>query len=368
VLHRAFGARRSALMQTHAKKAKKLPAYRERKPYGQAIVTLTDSVTGKRRDYWLGDFNSPASREMYHRVLSQWESMDRRLPPAEDPPKADIEKLTIAEVILAYKAHVDTTFKLQTRHTIYMVMRLLRQYFGSTPAEEFGPSKLRLLRDQMIKGDPRMDPPRKTWSRTTINKAVHQVCAMFKWAASHEMLPATVHGQVKTVGALRKGTSPARENEPVEPVAIDAVEATRPHLSRQVNALVDLQLLTGARGGELLTLRPVDIEMDKSKGVWLVRLDEHKNAHQGHERVIVFGPKAQLIIQPFLVGRPLDAYLFSPAEAERERRETAAAMPNRRELQVLKCWIDEAVHLRQRLETSGRGVRLQLDARFKGFI
>jgi integrase len=32
-----------------------------------------------------------------------------------------------------------------------------------------------------------------------------------------------------------------------------------------------------------------------------------------------------MVLQPFLVGRALDAYLFSPAEAERERREAAAA-------------------------------------------
>src|SRR5436190_10907928 len=44
----------------------KTPEYRERVPYGQAIVTLTDTVTKKRKDYWLGEFDSPASREMYH--------------------------------------------------------------------------------------------------------------------------------------------------------------------------------------------------------------------------------------------------------------------------------------------------------------
>lgn len=312
-------------MPTDAKNAKKPPTYRERRPYGQAIVTLTDSVTGKRKDYWLGDFNSPGSREMYHRMLSQWESLGRRLPPAEEPPKATIQKLTVSEVIHTYRAHVDATFKPQTRQTIYMVLRLLRQYYGSTAAEEFGPSHLRLLREQMIKGHPAGDIPRKPWSRTTVNKAVHQLCAMFKWAASHEMLPAMVHAQLKTMGALRRGTSPARDNDPVEPVAIEMVEATKPHLSRQVKALVDVQLLTGARGGELLLLRPIDIEIDEAKKVWLLRPSDHKNAHRGHKRTIIFGPKAQLVIQPFLVGRPLDAYLFSPIKAERERREAASA-------------------------------------------
>lgn len=66
-----------------------MPAYRERRPYGQAIVTLTDAVTGKRKDYWLGDFNSPASREMYGRVIAEWEKLGRRLPPPTNPPTGD---------------------------------------------------------------------------------------------------------------------------------------------------------------------------------------------------------------------------------------------------------------------------------------
>jgi len=42
----------------------KIPTYRQRKGYTQAIVTLTDSATRRRRDYWLGEHGSwhaPAS-------------------------------------------------------------------------------------------------------------------------------------------------------------------------------------------------------------------------------------------------------------------------------------------------------------------
>ena len=58
----------------------KTPSYRQRKGYDQALVTLTDSVTKKRRDYWLGVFNSQESRERYHRVIAEWEANGRRLP------------------------------------------------------------------------------------------------------------------------------------------------------------------------------------------------------------------------------------------------------------------------------------------------
>lgn len=56
----------------------KTPSYPQRKGYTQAIVTLTDSATGKRRDYWLGEFGSPASRESYHRLIATWEARESR--------------------------------------------------------------------------------------------------------------------------------------------------------------------------------------------------------------------------------------------------------------------------------------------------
>ncbi|MDQ7014250.1 MAG: hypothetical protein Q9O74_10180, partial [Planctomycetota bacterium] len=61
------------------KTTRKPPAYRQRKGDDQAIVTLTDSVTGKRRDYWLGEFDSPESREVYYRLLAEYEALGRRL-------------------------------------------------------------------------------------------------------------------------------------------------------------------------------------------------------------------------------------------------------------------------------------------------
>jgi len=40
----------------------KVPCYRTRAARAQALVTLTDSATGKRKDYWLGPANNRQSR------------------------------------------------------------------------------------------------------------------------------------------------------------------------------------------------------------------------------------------------------------------------------------------------------------------
>ncbi len=301
------------------------PSYRQRKGYDQAIVTLTDSVTRYRKDYWLGPYDSPGSRELYHRVLAQWESGGRRLPVTLDDKPADIAQVSVAEVINAYWKWANKHYGHSELGCLRVVIRVLRQMFGSTSAVDFGPNRLRLIREQMIVGDENADPPRKPWARRTVNHNVHRIIAIFKWAASHELIPAAVYERLKTVPALRRGATAARETEPIQPVALEHVDAIRPYLSRQINALISLQLHTGARGGELFRLRPIDIQIHEDTGIWRIEPTDHKTAHRGHARTIFLGPRSQDVIEPFLADRPVDAYLFSPAEAEAERRAAAHA-------------------------------------------
>jgi len=181
----------------------------------------------------------------------------------------------------------------------------------------------------MIAGDDTRDPPRPQWSRGYINQQVQRLRRMFRWAASQEMIPASVYQSLDTVEALKRGRTTAREGKKVAPVPQDRVDAVRPFVSRQVAAVIDLQLLTGARPGELLSMRPSDIERHPSEDheppVWLFLPREHKNQFRAMERTIVLGPRAQAVLEPFLDGRDPEAFVFSPAEAEAERRAAASA-------------------------------------------
>jgi integrase len=58
------------------------------------------------------------------------------------------------------------------------------------------------------------------------------------------------------------------------------VEATLPFLSRQVKAMVELQLLTGMRPREVCAMRSRNI--DPRGEVWIYRPLQHKNTHHGH--------------------------------------------------------------------------------------
>jgi integrase len=196
-------------------------------------------------------------------------------------------------------------------------LRLLRKLYGSTRATAFGPKRLRVVREAMVRGDPHANPPRQPWTRSSINKQTKNLVKLFKWAASHELVPVTIYQTLQTVEPLKRGQTPAVEAEPIRPITPEQVAAVRPFLSRPLLALIDLQLYTGARGGELFKLRKKDI--DRSGDVWVFRPDEHKTAYRGKKRAIYFGPRAQEILKPFL-ERDDDAFLFSPREGAAERR------------------------------------------------
>ena len=294
----------------------KTPSYRCREGYTQAIVTLTDSVTKKRRDYWLGQHGTPESREQYHRIIAEWEANERRLPrPPVEPARTEKPEQLALIVLLrdfyrfAKRHNDDGEFR-----SFLAAMRLMKKLYGRTPAVEFGPKKLRMLREQMIRGDATEDPPRKPWARKYINQQVQRIRRIFKWAVAHELVPAAAHQSLCTLEPLKRGRSDARENPKVGPVPPDMLDAVMPLLSKPVRALVELQLLTGARAGELVELRVCDIEVDEKTAVWSYRPHKHKNAHREHERVIYFGPRAQDILRPFMQSRA------TPDQAVRCRR------------------------------------------------
>ncbi len=191
---------------------------------------------------------------------------------------------------------------------IRLAIRPLRQLYGHTLAREFGPLRLKTVRQAMIDSG---------LCRSEINKRVRHVLRAFKWAVGEEMVPPSLHHGLKAVPGLRRGRADVRESEPVRPVPDAFVDAIRPHVSRQVWAMVELQRLSGMRPGEVCSMRTIDV--DTSGRVWIYTPESHKTEHHGRERRIYLGPKAQEILRPWL--RPeLTAYLFSPAEAEAERR------------------------------------------------
>ncbi|MBI5764300.1 MAG: tyrosine-type recombinase/integrase [Planctomycetes bacterium] len=244
---------------------------------------------------------------MYRRLIAEWNASGRRSMPA-DPN----DGLTLVELIARYWRFCQTYYTKNGEPTsevpcVAESMRPLRELYGRLPASEFGPLKLKTVREEMIK---------KGWARTTVNGRIQRIRKMFKWAVENEILTADKYEALRAVAGLRKGRSAAREPRRVQPVAENHVEAILAHVSDQVAAMIRLQLLTGMRSGEVTIMRGIDLDM--SGEVWNYRPAYHKTEHHEVERLIPLGPRAQQVIHPFL-NRDLSAYLFSPSEAEAVR-------------------------------------------------
>ena len=96
------------------------------------------------------------------------------------------------------------------------------------------------------------------WARSSINQMVRRIKHVFKWGTENELVSPEVYHALQAVSGLKRGRSKARETEPVRPVPDVHIEAIQPYVSRQVWAIIQLQLLTAARPGELVGLRPID--------------------------------------------------------------------------------------------------------------
>jgi integrase len=271
-----------------------VPKYRKHRASGQAIVTINS------RDYYLGPFGTKASQLEHDRIITEWLASGRS-------PSFGIQSdaLTVVELLAAYVPFAKRYYGNTRRGEFANMKRAMKpvlKLYGPTPAAAFGPQELKAVRQVLVT---------RGLGRTYINATVHRIVRLFRWAVAEGLLPPTVPQALAMVPGLRKGRSEARETDPVRPVDMQVVQATLPHLSPIVAAMVQLQMFSGARPGEICRLRPCDI--DRSGDVWLARLSEHKTAHHDRERTIFIGPQGQRVLAPFM-ARPANTPCFSPAE------------------------------------------------------
>lgn len=279
------------------------PKYRRlRRTAGRDLALV--EVAGRRQ--YLGPYGTRESRERYHRAIAEWEAGGRAMP-------VKAEQVTVVEVASQFLKWARGYYVKNGQPTaepdnIALALRPLIKLYGRTNAAEFGPRALKAVRAKMVENG---------WARKHVNRQIGVIKRLFKWAVAEELVPPSLHHGLQAVTGLKRGRCGARETRPILPAPEELIEPAKKQASRQVAALIDMQLLTGARPGEVSIMRPCDI--DRSGPVWQYTPAEHKTQYLGHERVIFIGPKAQEILEPFLL-RPATAYCFSPIEAERERR------------------------------------------------
>ncbi len=291
-----------------------VPSYRLHKASGQARLIING------RHVYLGKYNSPESRQRYARLLAEmsqpgWDTA----PITEDASKS---QLLVLEVLVRYLEHAEGYYSDNGKpgkefRAMVDAVSPVNEFYGDMIANEFGPLKLKTIRQHMID---------RNLCRTEINKRVGRIKRVFKWAVSEELVVPGVYEGLRTLTGLRYGRTAARESEPVKPIDEACVLLTLPYVSPQVAAMARLQLLTGMRPGEVTVVKPELI--DQSGEVWIYEPEKHKNRWRGHSRRVPLGPRSQEILKPFM-DRPDSDYLFSPAEAEKWRNEQRAIHRNR---------------------------------------
>ena len=189
----------------------RLPKYSSHKPSGQAKVRF------KGRTIYLGKYGSPESKEAYARFIASIPKRNERAVAAGPVPGAT---LTVGECVFLFYQHAEVYYArdgVQTGEhiTVRCALRPLVKRYSELPVRDFGPKKLKQVREDMIK---------LGWARYTINKAVSIVKRCFTWCASEELVPAEIAMAVKTVAGLQRDRTAAREKDPIGPVADEHVD------------------------------------------------------------------------------------------------------------------------------------------------
>jgi integrase len=178
----------------------------------------------------------------------------------------------------------------------------LCERFRDLPIADFSPRRLKDFRAKLIARDLKAN---------TINTRVGRILRMLRWAVGEELIDESILRRLKAVECLRKDDATLRPPKVVKPVDDAIVQATLRHMSLIPADIVRLQQLTGTRSGELLGMRPIDIE--RSSEIWCYTPIEHKTEHHHITRIIHLGPKSQAILAPYL-DRPADRHCFSPRD------------------------------------------------------
>ncbi|NQU25809.1 MAG: hypothetical protein HQ567_31360 [Candidatus Nealsonbacteria bacterium] len=200
------------------KKSRHTPSYRLHKSSGQARVIIDGE------HIYLGNYDTPASREKYHRLIAEWLTAGQSTLSTGANSGVQVP-VTINELILAFWHHVKQRYvkngaPTSEQRSYRTALRPVRRLYGGVPATDFGPLALVACRKELIDAG---------ICRKRVNQHVTRIRRMFKWGVSRELVPETVWRALCAVEGLRVGE--AVETEPIKPVPEEHVAAIEPFVT-----------------------------------------------------------------------------------------------------------------------------------------
>jgi integrase len=288
-----------------------VPSYRRQKSRNLAVVTIDG------RDYYLGPWDTPASKQKYAALIRSWQQQQEAGDNYQEESLRPNDQPTINDLILAYLKHVLVYYKPNHGENkeagcVDAALKVIQDCgFGREPAETFRPKDLKTVREAMVKKD---------WSRSYINRQICRVRRMFAFAAEEDLVPGPVYYSLLAVKGLRKGTPGVRETKRIRPVPIDHIKAVLTRAHPVLKAMVLYAYRTGARPGEVCAMKPCHIDRKGKVWVYAVPPEANKTDHHDQERNVYIGPRAQKTLEPRLNGVRPHEFVFSPARAETIRQ------------------------------------------------
>jgi hypothetical protein len=206
----------------------------------------------------------------FYRLIAQWLGSTFN---------ADRETLTIPRMCILYVDFARQYYRKNGKqtsevHCIQLALRPLTAKCGREKVSNFGARRLKDVWEEMIS---------RGWSRSGINAAVQRINRVIRWGVENEHVRPEIYQACRAVTGLRLGRSEARETASVKPVLPADIDAVKPFVSEQVWAMIQLQLVSSMRLGEVSLMRLSDFSM--TGDVWEYRPSEHKTEHHGRKRL-----------------------------------------------------------------------------------
>jgi len=250
--------------------------------YGQNKGLARTTVNGKR--VYLGEYNSPASKAAFEKIISDWEAAH-----VERKPAVNVD-LSVSRLAVLFLKHAEKEYQRDGQQTgeaknFRYALKSLTHHFHGVRCIDFGPKKLKQLQQMLVD---------EGLAQQTVNGRVRRIKQVFDWGVSEELISVSVAQALRTVHALRSGKTSAKAPQPKGAVSEVFVNAVRPFVTRPVWGMIQFMLWTGCRPSECCGMRWSEI--DTSRSVWVYAPRHHKTAHKGKKRLVVIGPRAQQIL------------------------------------------------------------------------
>ncbi len=273
--------------------SKPIPLPRLHKTSGRAYVYHAG------RYHYFGKYGAPEADRKYW----QW-----RTTLAGGKPDATVATCLVSELFRLYRqahAHLDH----RERSRLNNLESFSGLYHFTTT--DYGPLAFQAHRDHLLSTGTR--------SARQVNDLMQFCQRIFRWGVSRQLVPLEVWTMLKTVERLKPHQSP-KPTIRRKPVAASVVAATLPYLSGHCADMVRLIVATGARPGEILSLRAEEVvkAYQARPGWWYAEKTRHKNASRGKRRWLEFPPEVHEVL---LRNWPGACGFFFPIRCPRKGRE-----------------------------------------------